>query len=207
MKEIKWMIPLLLVGFLLQECSPGANYDRLLKKELASGIRYDSLFMGIHFGMTDIDFYTHCWNLNREGVVKQGTTNSTVEYLTKEELNHPATMDFYPEFVDGKIAEMPVRFIYNGWAPWNKTLSSDSLQLDVLDWYEEVYGDGFFPVIHPTRGTAYVKINGNRRITIFKENDMHVWAVFKDMLVDWELSDSTSNAVVLHDDLSGDVEN
>ena len=26
-----------------------------------------------------------------------------------------------------------------------------------------------------------VKIDGNRRITIFKENDLRVWAVFTDM--------------------------
>jgi hypothetical protein len=90
-------------------------------------------------------------------------------------------MNFYPTFTEGKITEMPVRFKYNGWAPWNKKLSSDSLQLDVLNWYIIMYGDGFMEVEHPTRGKAYVKLDGNRRITLFKSDDMHVWAVYTDM--------------------------
>jgi hypothetical protein len=36
---------------------------------------------------------------------------------------------------------------------------------------------------------AYVRIDGNRRITIFKEDDMHVWAVFKDMLAERVIQD------------------
>ncbi len=168
--------------FLILGCTPGARYERMLKKELASGIREDSLFMGIRLGMTDREFYTHCWELNRQGLVRQGSANTTVMYNVIEELDHPATMDFYPEFREGKIVEMPVRFCYNGWAPWNKTLSSDSLQLDVLEWYRDIYGGGFIEVEHPLHGRAYTKVDGNRRITIFRENDTYVWAVFTDLL-------------------------
>ena len=39
-------------------------------------------------------------------------------------------------------------------------------------------------------GTAYVKIDGNRRISIFKEDDLHVWAVFTDMSVKKGWNDS-----------------
>jgi len=92
-------------------------------------------------------------------------------------------MDFYPKFNQGKIYEMPVSFKYKGWTPWNKTLSSDKLQEDVQKWYEKIYGSGFIKVAHPLHGKAYVKINGNRRITIFKQDDLHVWALFTDMTV------------------------
>ncbi len=30
-------------------------------------------------------------------------------------------------------------------------------------------------------GTAFVKVDGNRRISIFKENELYVWAVFTDL--------------------------
>ena len=183
MRRTVRLISLLLAAILLSGCSPRSSYKRQLKRELASGIRHDSLFMGIYLGMTDNDFYTHCWDLNRQGLVRQGSQNTTVEYQMKKELDHPATMDFYPEFRDGKIVEMPVRFIYNGWAPWNAGLSSDSLQEDVLRWCEEQYGKGFIAVQHPDRGTAFTRIDGNRRITIFRENDMYVWAIFRDMSV------------------------
>lgn len=198
--RIVWAVPVLIAGLVIYGCSPRSKYERILKHELASEVRYDSLFMGIYLGMSDQDFYTHCWMLNREGLIKQGTNNTTVEHELREELKYPATMDFYPGFSQGKIVELPVRFIYNGWAPWNKSLSSDSLQSDVLKWYEKIYGNGFLKVIHPKRGIAYVRIDGNRRITIFKEDDLHVWTVFTDMSVKRDLNDSTSKAGIIYDE-------
>lgn len=162
-------------------CSPGGRYERRLTRELASGERCDTLFMGIYLGMSEQDFYTHCWELNREGLIRQGSFNMTVEYQMKDELKHPATMNFYPVFESDRIVEMPVRFSYNGWAPWNKELSSAQLAEDIRFWYEEIYGPGFIKVKHPEHGTAFVKIDGNRRITIFHEPDLYAWAIFTDM--------------------------
>lgn len=204
--KLLWILPAVIIAGLFSGCTPKAKYERLLKKELASGVRYDSLFMGLYLGMPEKEFYTRCWNLNGQGIIKQSPRNMSVEYKMKDELNYPGTMDFYPEFVDGKIYEMPVRFIYNGWAPWNTKLSSDSLQLDVLEWFEKMYGPGFFDVKHSVRGTAFVKINGNRRISIFKEDDMYVWAVYTDMLVKKEVSDTTSRIGDIQKDISKKLE-
>lgn len=179
---MKWMVLAVIAALIVGGCSPGKTYERRLKRELASGVRYDSLFMGISFGMTDEAFYKHCWNLNRDGLVRQGTGNHTVLYDIREELEHPSTMNFYPKFENGKIVEMPVRFLYNGWAPWNKELSVEKLAEDVKNWYEDIYGNGFITIVHPMKGMAYTKIDGNRRITIYTENDLYVWAVFTDML-------------------------
>lgn len=164
-----------------------------LKHELKTGIRYDSLFMGLYFGMSQKEFYTHCWQLNRQGIVRQGPGNTTVEYQIREELKHPAIMNFYPGFVEGRIAEMPVKFTYSGWAPWNLAMSADSLQIDLLQWFEKMYGNEFMKIDHPERGAAYVKLNGNRRITIFQENSMNVWAIFTDMSVE-RVKNDTSGA-------------
>jgi len=182
-----WLVSALIAGLIIYGCSPRSKYEHQLKKELESGIRNDTLFLGMYFGMGEKEFYTHCWNLNKEGIIKQGPKNTTVEYALADELKYPATSYFYPKFIDEKIYEMPVNFAYNGWSPWNKKLSSESLQLDVLKWLEKNYGKGFIKVEHPKHGMAYVKIDGNRRITLFKENDMYVWAIFTDMLVETEL--------------------
>lgn len=171
------------VAILLNSCSPKSKYDRLVKEELSSGERHDSLFMGLYLGMPQKEFYKHCWELNRKGLIKQGTQNVTVQCLLKNELKSNATMDFYPEFIDEKIATMPVQFIYTGWAPWNKDLSSDKLLEDILNWYSKVYGNDFITVKSKEKGTAYIKVDGNRRITIFKKDDMSVWAIFADLLV------------------------
>ncbi|MBA4408138.1 MAG: hypothetical protein C0397_01785 [Odoribacter sp.] len=193
-KHLKLISIFLISAFLIFGCSQKAKYDRKLKQELASGLRNDTLFMGIYFGMGQKEFYTHCWKLNQKGLIKQGLRNTTVEHILKDELKYPATMNFYPEFAQTKIFEMPVRFVYNGWAPWNTKLSADSLQVQVLKWYEKQYGKGFMEVKHPKRGIAYVKLDGNRRISIFKENETYVWAIYTDMLVNRKLKDVNPNA-------------
>ncbi|NEW82104.1 MAG: hypothetical protein GZ094_07035 [Mariniphaga sp.] len=188
------LIPIILLAALfLFGCSTKTKYDRKLKQELASGIRNDSLFMGIYLGMSQKEFYTQCWKLNQKGILKQGNRNTTVEYKLKDELKYGATMDFYPVFAQTKIFEMPVRFFYDGWAPWNKKLGADSLQLQIVKWYEKQYGKGFMEVKHPTRGSAFVKLDGNRRISIFKEDQTYVWAVITDMTVNRDLVDVNPN--------------
>jgi hypothetical protein len=203
--RIIWLLMILISGSVISGCSPRTKYERKLKHELASGVRYDSLFMGFYFGMPEKDYYVHCWNLNKKGLIRQGESNTTVLYELKDELKFPAAMNFYPRFVQGKIYEMPVRFTYKGWAPWNKTLSSDNLEIDVLKWYEIIYGKGFIEVKHPERGTAYVKVDGNRRITIFIENELNVWAVFTDMTVKQDWNDSVSNPGIIQNDTTNSL--
>ena len=187
--RIDWILIILISGIIISGCTPRSRYENRLQHELASGVKYDSLFLGLYFGMQEKEFYMHCWKLNQKGLIKQGETNTTAEYKLKDELKYPALMDFYPKFMESKIFEMPVSFKYEGWAPWNKTLSSESLQKKLLKWYKEVYGHGFIKVKHPVHGSAYVKIDGNRRITIFIQNDLYVWAVFTDFSVKKELSE------------------
>ncbi len=190
---MKWMVLAGIAALIVGGCTPGKTYERRLKRELASGIRYDSLFMGITFGMTQKEFYDHCWDMNKDSIVKQGSANMSVQYDLNEELEYPATMNFYPRFDSGKIVEMPVRLIYNAWAPGTKELSPSNLAKDVRAWYEDIYGTGFITVTHPMNGEAYIKIDGNRRITIYVENDLYVWAIFTDMLAGIEKDSLSEN--------------
>ena len=195
----EWLLLLLFFLLIISGCSPRAKYERRLKHELASGVRCDSLFMGLYFGMPEKEFYLRCWQLNKKGLIRQGDTNTTVYFELKNQLKYPAAMDFYPKFKEGRIFEMPVRFKYVGWAPWNKNLSSDNLQSNIVKLYEKTYGRGFIEVKSPQRGSAFVKIDGNRRISIFKESDLYVWAVFTDLSVKKEWSNSAS--------IPGNIEN
>ncbi|MCB0840801.1 MAG: hypothetical protein KDD99_29235 [Bacteroidetes bacterium] len=174
---------LLIAGIIISGCGFQSEYTRLVTRELASGVRNDSLFLGIHFGMTSKEFYLHCWDLNEKQLVRQGNRNMTVEYQV-EDLEYPASMNFYPDFHEDKIYEMPVSFMYLAWAPWNQEMSSDSLQEDVMallmDWYG---GNPFIKVEHPQKGAVHVKVDGNRRILIQKE-EVEVEVRFTDMLVE-----------------------
>ncbi|MEM8565951.1 MAG: hypothetical protein AAGF85_05780 [Bacteroidota bacterium] len=170
-------------------CSPKSEYHRKVAAELASGKTVDSLFLGTHFGMTSKEFYAHCWDMNQKGIIGQGLQNTTALYKLKEGFRGNVSMDFYPNFYEDRIYEMPVNLVYDAWSPWNKALHADSLQVEVLQMFEKWYGQGFLKVISQDRGTAYVKVDGNRRITIYTEDEMNVRVMFKDLRISKQLGD------------------
>ncbi len=162
----------------------GSEYDRLKNRELARNVRYDSLFLGIKFGMTRKDFFSHCWDLNKKGVLTQGPGNLSVQYkLDSSNLKSSAYLWFYPEFEDDKIVKMPMKITYQAWAPWNKQLSSDSLLVDVKKMLVKWYGGDFILVKNNSDDRVlWVKIDGNRRIRLFIENISTVRADITDLI-------------------------
>ncbi|MEM7375431.1 MAG: hypothetical protein AAF587_42950 [Bacteroidota bacterium] len=177
---------------LLFACSPDSQYHKMLETEMASGVRYDSLFLGIYFGMPSKNFYAHCWKLNKEGIIREGANNTSVNYPIQS-FKEPASMDFYPRFVNDKIVEMPVYFAYKSWSPWNKDLFAEHLIIEVRQLMEEWYGPGFIEIPNPgpLGGNAYVKVNGNRRISIYYKDDTRVRVDFVDLLAKQELEHAT----------------
>ncbi|HLL42627.1 MAG TPA: hypothetical protein VK369_05775 [Segetibacter sp.] len=163
------------------------QYNRLVKSELASNKRVDSIFFDIKFGMTGKDFFAYCWEMNRKGLFTDGQSNTAVLYrLNHNELKYPASMNFYPEMDMNQINKMMVTFQYDGWAPWNKHLFSDSLLLDVLQLYKKWYSNGnsFIEIKEPGKSTIYVKVDGNRRIVIRKKDDMVVKADYTNLFTE-----------------------
>jgi len=167
-------------------CNSGdRKYDQLVQEELSRGVRKDTLFQGIKLGMTAKEFYAHCWEMNKRGVFFAGPGNMTVLYKFSKELKYPASMNFYPDFNQGKIYKMRVIFSYDAFAPWNRRLFADSLQLDVLNLLKKWYKDrDFISISDDTKGTIFVQVDGNRRIIIGKYDDAHVKVDYTDLLVD-----------------------
>lgn len=181
------LLYLFLFTFLvISGCNEKSEYDQLIERELATGKVYNELFLEYELGMPKEEFYDHSWELNRKGLVMQGPQNQTVQYDLDNELPHKATMYYYPDFYDGKIFQMRVRFKYNGWAPWNKNLSSDNLQMDVVNLLKDWYGEGFIRFEGENNGSdkhhGYVKVDGNRRIVVTKLTDSEVLTVFTDLI-------------------------
>ncbi len=185
-KLVSLFAGLFLIGVFMG-CTPRSKYERMVETGLASGERVDSIFLGLNFGMTDKEFYGQCWEMNKQGLIRQGAGNSSVLYEMEDEFKAPVDMNFYPDFYKGRIWRMPVKYGYTGWAPWNLSLSADTLQRELLEKYENWYGDGFMEVRHPLKGSAFVKVDGNRRISISKLDDSQVWVIFTDLLVEKEL--------------------
>lgn len=167
------------------------QYNQLVESELSSTRRADSIFFGIYLGMTNKEFFIHCWDLNKKGLFTDGNNNTTVLYrLKNNELKFPASMNFYPEFNAGKINRMLVTFAYDSWAPWNKETFSEKLLLDVLNLYKKWYpqGNPFIEMVDKEKmQKIYVKVDGNRRIIIGSFDDRVVKADYTDLLVERHL--------------------
>ena len=149
MKSLIYYLPLFL--FAIIACDETTEYERLLQRELDSGIRQDSLFLGYYLGMPKQDFFDHSWELNQQKIVTGGTH---VRYKM-DNLSSNATMFFYPDFKDGRISRMPAEIHFDAWAIWNRELYSDSLIVELVELYEHVYGPGFIHTAHPDFEKVY----------------------------------------------------
>jgi len=188
MGNVKIIGIFIVVAGILSGCSTKAKYDRMVKEGLRSGERYDSLFLGIYLGMEQSEFFDHCTELNKKHLIYEGVQNTTVRYKI-DELDYPAEMNFFPGFYEGKIWKMMALFTYDAWAPWNRHLFSDSLQVEVLALMNNWYGEGFLEVKHPDSGSAFVKIDGNRQISIYLRDDRFVEVMFTDLIEKQKIPD------------------
>lgn len=183
------VLTVFIVGLGCGETTPEEKYRKTVKAELAKGTRVDSIFLGLHFGMTSKDFFGRCWEMNKQGIIRDGKNNTMVNYRLDSALNYAAEMDFYPDFYEDRIFKMRVEYHYEAWAPWNKMLFADSLLPEVVNLYRKWYpgGNEFISMTDSLRGTIHVKVDGNRRITIGRYNDMLVKADFTDLLIEEKL--------------------
>lgn len=177
--------------FLFATCQ--SEYQKIEQRELASGKEVKELFLGLELGMDRKGFFETCWDLNKEGVLTNGPTELSVEYIPDLPSGKPARMRFYPKFENEKIYLMPVEFTYDGWAPWNEELAVEKLRDDVVSYFENLYGKGFFEVSNEDKSLiAFVKIDGNRRVRIFKKDLSTVRAEIVDLKIQKQLQKEAS---------------
>lgn len=178
MRSAKLVIIMALV--LLSSCK--SEYEKVESRELASGKIINEIFLGLELGMDKKKFYETCWDLNKQGVLSNGPGELSIEYNAELPSGNPAKMRFYPKFEDDKIYMMPVEFTYEGWAPWNEELAVEKLREDVVAFYEQWFGPGFFEVTNEDKTQiVFVKIDGNRRIRVFKKHESVVRAEIMDL--------------------------
>lgn len=171
-----------------------SEYEQLEKKELNSGKQVNDLFFGLELGMDRKAFFETCWELNKQGKLSNGPGELSVEYNTEMPSGIPAHMRFYPKFEEEKIYLMPIEFTYQGWAPWNEELTAEKLREDVVKLFEEWYGPGFIEVSNEDKSQiVFVKMDGNRRIRIFKKHISVVRVEISDLPVEKKLKEKASS--------------
>jgi hypothetical protein len=165
-------------GSFLIGCESKMDYETLVKDQLDSGVQNDSLFLGYHFGMGREEFRDYSWQLNQKGILTGFVDiNYQIDFLKSK-----ATMTFYPEFQDDKIVRIPVSIGYDSWAPWNEQFWPEALVEDLQDYFEKEYDTEFIQVYVPEiEQQAFVSIDGNREIRIYKNAEATAMVDFIDL--------------------------
>lgn len=179
-----WFV--ILISCSLVSCK--SEYQQYIDEELNSGEVRDSLFMGMRMGQTKKDFYSVCWELNRQQLISQGTGNNTARAVidrdTLGDNSQGKEILFYGIFNEEDIMKgMNMSYSYISWAPWNRDKQADSLLLDLREQYLKGYpGNDFIEVdIKQLDQPALVKIDGNRQILMYPKNDKDVVVKIEDL--------------------------
>ena len=159
-----------------------SEYTKLVKNELSSGKKNDTIFFNLRFGNTKNEFFRICLDLNKKEFVTNGPSNNYVKALVNPKDNTKELKDFqmlyYGVFDSTDImTAVDVKFSFIGWAPWTKQLQADKLLPVVKDtlmnWFP---GNPFIKVKN-----VLVKVDGNRQIKLYQESDRDVAVLIEDL--------------------------
>ena len=181
---IKYPINLFILITILSGCE--SDYTKLVKSELAKGIRKDSILLGIRFGNTHNEFNGKCFDLNKQHLVMEGEGHS-VQYLFTDSLVHRKPTQirllFVPAFDDKEIlSNMDLNFSYVAWAPWHRHFQADSLGTKVKKLLMLWYGGNEFVTAHVGDINLPVKVDGNRRVLVYRDDPQRVIVRIEDIL-------------------------
>jgi hypothetical protein len=184
--NFRMVFVVLMCSWMLTSCK--SEYTKYVERELATGIKNDSLIFGIKMGQTRKDFFSICWQLNKDKVLSHGNGNSTVKYEevldSTQDQSFRKDLLFYATFDENDtIVGMDMTYYYAAWAPWNKdkfsTTLADSLQVKFMKDYG---GNPFLPIpLDNEKYKAFVKIDGNRQILIYPKDDKEVVVKIEDL--------------------------
>ena len=181
------VILMIITSVIMISCSHAelTPYQAMIKEELNLGVRYDTLFNGLHFNMTSTRFYEHCFEMNQQGVFFQYGGSEGISIKYDQDFKYPVEFVFYPKFEKEQITELKGHFYYPQGNGFNKEFYAPRLQLELVKKIEEWYGGRpFLKVTGPDQysGDAYAKIDGNRQIMLWNHSDNHqVMILFSDL--------------------------
>tara|TARA_B100000965_G_scaffold67129_1_gene52622 strand:- start:266 stop:862 length:597 start_codon:yes stop_codon:yes gene_type:complete len=171
-------------------CEIESEYSKLLKKELKSGKSFNDLVLGLKIGQTKDDFFEICAELNKKKLITSGARSLYPEYILypkdSVENGKKIRMSFMGIFDNDRIMKgMDIRFNYYSWIAWREEYNSDNLINEIKDtlqlWYP---GNNFIEIdlkLDSKNNLAYVKIDGNRQITMYKIDGRDVAVIIEDV--------------------------
>ena len=170
---------------LTQSCKEEQTLEKIEADEMERDVKVDSLFYGIHFGMTMQDFYDHSYDMNQEGVFFQNNMNVEVIIHYDDDFTAPVDFVFFPDTSYPTIQKIDGYMMFRQWAPFTKDYPASKLQGELKEKMEEWYGGREFIKIPHPKGHwpyAYAKVDGNRKIVLYRSfDDQKVEVVFENL--------------------------
>lgn len=168
-KRLAGLWPIVIIGLILG-CEP--SYEELVRQELNRGLRYDSIIYGVYLGMSYDEFTRYCFEQNQRGVFRPNETGNAVQVTWTEGFDFPVKFEFFPAEVTDKFApinryQASVR--YRDYSHYNPDMTVANLLSETLAFYKQGYGGHDFlrvPQDDPWVKYHYVKVDGNRKITV-----------------------------------------
>ncbi len=185
MKKSIQLFLFLAIGISFVACE--SEYSKAVKSELQTGVVYEDLVLGLKLGQTQKEFYDHCWQLNKQQLVSQGSGNKFAKhymYLDSTAQNpQRVEMQFYGIFDEKKVMHgMHMIFSYVAWAPWHENTQSDILVQKLKEKYLREYsGNPFIEITIKDDIKAYAKIDGNREILVYSNTAKDVTVKISDL--------------------------
>lgn len=161
-------------------CSCKSEYTKLVESEREKGLVYKELPLDLSMGMTKKEYFSECWELNRKQMISQGSGNQYAKYelIPNGEIDSlmKVKMLFYGMFDEQEVMHgMDMIMEYNAWSPWNKNFHSPALIKSLEKHYLIEYeGNSFISLPVTDELVARVKIDGNRRITMYPLSSQQV---------------------------------
>jgi hypothetical protein len=160
-----WGVVTLLFCCCLTACK--SDYEQLLTRELSNGIRHDSVFRAIHFGMSKTSFFDYCRVQNKSGQFHHGSEVAGTSVMCFLPVGTDTlTMNFFPDFEQEKLCHLWAVFRYYDWTPWQPEKQASELVKVVLQVAQQWYGGQFLALKTPKGNDFWVNVQGNRRVLI-----------------------------------------
>jgi len=130
----------------------------------------DTLYLGYRFGMDQEEFFDHCRQLNREGILFEGDELNTV---TRElDFSVKARVYIKPVFDDAdRIYQLDMLFQYNVLPMFRPDLTPVKLRRETLAYMEQSGGLKLKPKEHPVLKHVWEQVEGYRRVRLFHQGD------------------------------------
>lgn len=177
-----------------------SEYDNLVKSEMASGVRHDSLIFDFVFDQTREKFYEQCWEMNKTNIISQGPKNKYVMYILEPGMvrdeEYKIEMLFYGIFDSDMIMRgMDFRFSYPRWSAWSDEYHADKLIPSVMNYFNDKFpGNDFITVpLKSIDQNSYVKVDGNRQILIYAADSKDVVVKLEDLSYKLALTERNEN--------------